>query len=188
MDNLEKEKINKLKLGDKETFHLIFKEYYLPLYYYAKNITGSKENAEEVIQNTFLRLWENPEVLNIDRSLESYLYKAVHNNSINLLKRLQIKEKYKNNYEQRILRINEINSQSEKNSLSILMAKELHEKIENCINSLPKQCQKIFKLSRYEGLKNKEIAEELDISLNTVIKQISIGLTKLRKSLNQYLK
>lgn len=187
MDSLEKEYINKLKLGDKETFHLIFKEYYLPLYYYAKKITGSRENAEEVLQTTFLRLWENPEVLNIDRSLNSYLYKVVYNNSINLLKQMQTKEKYENNYKQRIFEANEFYSQSEKNSLSILIADELNEKIEISINKLPKQCQKIFKLSRYEGLKNKEIAQQLDISLNTVIKQISIALTKLRKSLSQYL-
>jgi RNA polymerase sigma-70 factor (ECF subfamily) len=188
MNSPEMEVIRELKLGNKEAFHLIFKKHYLPLYYYAKRITGSKENAEEVLQNTFLRLWENPDVLNIDRSLESYLFKAVYNNSINLLKQLQIKVKYENNYKQRIMEANEFFSLSEKNNLSILVANELNEKIEISINKLPKQCQRIFKLSRFEGLKNKEIAEQLDISLNTVIKQISIALMKLRKSLSQYLK
>jgi RNA polymerase sigma-70 factor (ECF subfamily) len=188
MDNKEKEIVNKIRLGSKDAFHHIFKEYYLPLYYYAKKITGSKENAEEVIQNTFLKLWENPESFNVDKALDSYLYKTVHNNCLNLLKHLQTKEKYNNNYKQRIDEANDIYSLFERNSLSILIASELEEKIEASINGLPKQCQKIFRLSRFEGLKNKEIAEKLDISLNTVIKQMSIALTKLRKSLGQYLK
>lgn len=187
MDNKEKEIIKKLKLGDKEAFHLVFKEYYLPLFYYAKRITGDKENAEEVVQNTFLKIWENTESLNIDRALDSYLFKAVHNNCLNLLKHLQIKEKYNSNYKQRLDEANDIYSHLERNNLSILIAKELQEKIDNSVSNLPKQCQKIFKLSRYDGLKNKEIAEQLDISLNTVIKQISIALTKLRKSLSQYI-
>lgn len=188
MDNKEKQIVNKLRLGDKNAFYNIFKEYYLPLYYYAKKITGNKENAEEVVQNTFLKLWENPESFNVDRSLDSYLYKTVHNNSLNLLKHLQTREKYNANYKQRLAEANDIYSLLERNSLSILIANELERKIEASINKLPKQCQKIFRLSRFEGMKNKEIAEELDISLNTVIKQMSIALTKLRKSLGQYLK
>ena len=69
MDSREKTVIRKLQLGDKETFQSIFKKHYVALYYYAKKITGNKENAEEALQNTFLRLWENPGALNIDRSL-----------------------------------------------------------------------------------------------------------------------
>ncbi len=187
MNSPEKKIINKLQLGDKEAFHFIFKKYYLPLYYYAKRITGSKENAEEVLQNTFLKFWEKSEILNIDRSLESYLYKAVYNNCVNLLKQLQIKEMHTKNYKQKIIETNDFFLLSEENNQSFMVADELYEKIENSINKLPEQCRKIFKLSRYEGLKNKEIAKELEISLNTVIKQISIALAKLRKSLRQYL-
>ncbi len=187
MDSPEKKIINKLQLGDKETFQFIFKKYYLALYYYAKRITGNKENAEEVLQITFLKLWEKPELLNIERSLDSYLYKAVHNNGINLLKQLQIKEKHTDKYKQKLLEANDFLHISRENGPSVIIANELQDKIENSIDKLPKQCREIFKLSRYQGLKNKEIAEKLEISLNTVIKQISIALTKLRKSLSQYL-
>lgn len=187
MDSREREIIYKLKLGDKETFHFIFKKYYLPLYYYAKRITGSKENAEEVLQNTFLKLWEKPEILNIDKSLDSYLNKAVYNNCINLLKQLQVKDKYTRDYKQRLIEANDFFRISDENSQSIIVANELKVKIEENINKLPKQCREIFKLSRYEGLTNKEIADKLEISINTVIKQISIALAKLRKSLSQYL-
>lgn len=187
MEYREKRILKRLIPGNKETFHFIFTKYYLALYYYAKKITGSKENAEEAVQNTFLKLWEKPETLNIEKSLDSYLYKAVHNNCLNLLKQLQVKEKYTDNYRRKIQDAEDLYRITAENGQAILIADELHEKIESSISKLPKQCKEIFNLSRKEGLKNKEIAEKLGISLNTVTKQISIALTRLRKSLRQYL-
>lgn len=187
MESRENKILKELDLNDKETFQFIFNKYYLGLYYFAKKITGNKENAEEAIQNTFLKLWEKPEMLNIERSLDSYLYKAVYNNCINLLKKLQIKEKYTNNYKQKIADATDFYYLSEENGQAVLIADELHEKIESSISKLPEQCKKIFNLSRKEGLKNKEIAIKLGISMNTVTKQISIALARLRKSLRQYL-
>lgn len=187
MDIYEKKIVEELKCGNRKTFQFVFEKYYLSLYYYAKKITRNKENAEEAVQNTFLRLWEKPEILNIEKSLNSYLYKAVYNNCLNILKQLQIKEKHTHNFEQKIINANDFLSISQENGQSILIAEELKDKIEESINKLPKQCRHIFKLSRNEGLKNKEIAEKLDISLNTVTKQMSIALTRLRKSLQQYL-
>ncbi len=187
MERREKRIVERLIPGNKETFHFIFTKYYLALYYYAKKITGSKENAEEAVQNTFLKLWEKPEILNIEKSLDSYLYKAVYNNCLNLLKQLQVKKKYTDNYRRRIQDAEDFYKITAENGQAILIANELHEKIESSINKLPKQCKEIFNLSRKEGLKNKEIAEKLEISLNTVTKQISIALSRLRKSLRQYL-
>jgi RNA polymerase sigma-70 factor (ECF subfamily) len=187
MESWENQIFKELNLGNKETFQFIFNKYYLGLYYYAKKITGNKENAEEAVQNTFLKLWEKPETLNIEKSLDSYLYKAVYNNCLNLLKQLQVKEKYTDNYRRRIQDAEDLYQITAENGQAILIADELHEKIESSISKLPKQCKEIFNLSRKEGLKNKEIAEKLEISLNTVTKQISIALGRLRKSLKQYL-
>ena len=187
MESWEKRIVDEIKLGNNDTFQFIFKKYYLPLYYYAKKITRSKENAEESVQNTFLKLWEKPEALNIEKSLDSYLYKAVYNNCLNLLKQLQVKEKYTDNYRRKIQDAEDHYRITAENGQAILIADELHEKIESSISKLPKQCKDIFNLSRREGLKNKEIAEKLGISLNTVTKQISIALARLRKSLRQYL-
>ena len=104
-----------------------------------------------------------------------------------MLKNLQTKEKYAENYKQKISAASDFFLISQENGQSLAIANELNDKIESSIDKLPKQCREIFKLSRYEGLKNKEIAEELGVSLNTVIKRISITLERLRKSLRQYL-
>ncbi|MBA7548867.1 ECF RNA polymerase sigma factor SigW [subsurface metagenome] len=187
MDISEKDIIQKLKNGDEPIFQFIFKKYYTGLYYYAKKYLGDKHNAEEVVQNTFLKLWEKRETFTIRKSFSSYLYKTVYNNCLNFLKHQQVKEKYKEYYTQKIRNAEEYYSISQESGQSIYIAKELKSKIDKAIQELPGQCRKIFELSRFEGLKNHEIAEKLEISINTVQKQISIALCKLRSALANYL-
>lgn len=187
MDISEKDIIQKLKNGDEPTFQFIFKKYYTGLYYYAKKYLGDKHHAEEVVQNTFLKLWEKRETFTISKSFNSYLYKTVYNNCLNFLKHQQVKEKYKEYYTQKIRNAEEYYSISQENGQSVYIAKEIENEIDKAIHELPGQCRKIFELSRFEGLKNHEIAEKLEISINTVQKQISIALCKLRSALANYL-
>lgn len=187
MDISEKDIIQKLKNGDEPTFQFIFKKYYTGLYYYAKKYLGDKHHAEEIVQNTFLKLWEKRETFTISKSFSSYLYKTVYNNCLNFLKHQQVKEKYKEYYTQKIKNAEEYYSISQESGQSIYIAKEIENDIDKAICKLPGQCRKIFELSRFEGLKNHEIAEKLEISKNTVQKQISIALCKLRSALVNYL-
>jgi len=187
MDISEKDIIQKFKNVDESTFQFIFKKYYTGLYYYAKKYLGDKHHAEEIVQNTFLKLWEKRETLTISKSFSSYLYTTVYNNCLNFLKHQQVKEKYKEYYTQKIRNAEEYYSISQESGQSVYIAKELESKIDKAIQELPGQCRKIFELSRFEGLKNHEIAEKLEISINTVQKQISIALCKLRSALANYL-
>jgi RNA polymerase sigma-70 factor (ECF subfamily) len=157
------------------------------LYYYALKYIDNKADAEEIVQNTFLKLWENRETITISKSISSYLYKMVYNNCLNCIKHQKVIGKYREDYKQRISNAEKYYSISSENGQSVYIAKELENNIEEAIHNLPSQCRKIFELSRFEGLKNREIASKLKISINTVQKQISIALYKMRNALSDHL-
>lgn len=130
--------------------------------------------AEEIVQNVFLKIWENPANLEDVQSLRSYLYKSVINASINHVNR----EKNIAHHHQKIaadFTEEYLIDLDEENELIVLLYAE--------IDKLPPQCQKIFKLNRFERLKYKEIATMLDISERTVENHIATALKILRKSL-----
>jgi len=130
--------------------------------------------AEEIVQDVFLKIWENPEDLEEIKSVKSYLYRSVINAAINYVNRQK-------NIEQHHLKIaaessdDDLNDLDEENELIVLLHRE--------INKLPPQCQKIFKLNRFERLKYKEIALMLGVSEKTVENHIGTALRMLRKAL-----
>ncbi|RYG11366.1 MAG: RNA polymerase sigma-70 factor [Chitinophagaceae bacterium] len=130
--------------------------------------------SEEIVQNVFLKIWENPEDLAQINSLPSYLYRSVINASINYVNRqkniAQHHQKIAADFTEEYLI-----DLDEENELIVLLHAE--------IDKLPPQCKKVFKLNRFERLKYKEIALMLDISERTVENHIATALKTLRKSL-----
>ncbi len=138
------------------------------------------EASEEVVQETFVKLWENRKTLNITSSLKSYLFRAVRNSSLNVIKHEKIKDKYKS--------YNEYEIKNHSASLDEeIDASELEIKIRKSIDLLPSERKKAFIMSRYEGLKYKEIAEKLNISKKTVENQIGKALKFLKSELAEYM-
>ena len=164
-------------------FHWLYKNYYTPLCTYAFRITKNKDIAEEIVQDTFLKIWEHKESLVSVDSIPGYLYRAVRNNCLNHLKHLAIVNKYKDFSSQILTNAEDYLSVTQENGHSILISKEFEKQVYDAIDKLPEQCRQIFKLSRFEGLKNYEIAEKKGVTINTVQKQISIALEKLREML-----
>ncbi len=173
--------------GDPKVFRSLFDEYFGPLCLFALRFTRDKSSAKEIVHETFVKLWEQREYIEIKESISGYLYKSVQNNALNYLKRAQIKNKYNEAYAEKLRQAQEYFTVTRESGLSVILAKELEAKILEAVDSLPDQCREIFKLSRFTGLKNSEIAEKKQVTLNTVQKQISIALEKLRKSLSVYL-
>lgn len=186
-NNSDQYLFQKIKSGDKVALELIYKKYYTGLYYYTKKIVGDKTAAKDIVHDSFLKIWDNRTSITIRTSISSYLYRTAYNHSLNYLKHKQITEKYKNYQKEQIEVAASYLSISAEHGQSILIAKEFAQQIDMAIQNLPEKCRAIFKLSRFEGLKNKEIASQLKISINTVQTQISIALKNLRKDLYEFL-
>ena len=183
IDRMDNNFTNQSETAFNTNFHWLYKNFYVPLCTYAFRITTNKEIAEEIVQDTFLKIWEHKESLVSVDSLPGYLYRAVRNNCLNHLKHLAIVHKYEDFYSQMLASAEDYVTVTQENGQSLLISKEFEEQVYEAIDKLPEQCRQIFKLSRFEGLKNNEIAEKKGVTINTVQKQISIALEKLREML-----
>ena len=134
--------------------------------------------AREIVQDFFVRLYEKRLSINIDVSVKSYLYRSVYNCCINYLNQRNIHQKHIKNFEQE--------KNLEENPEEEMMTVDLQQMIFEIVEQLPARCQRIFKMNRYEGLKNEEIAKKLNLSKRTVETQISKALKILRSKLIDY--
>ena len=182
----EKEIISNLRKGDKETFEQLFQENYKNLVLYAKKFVMDTEIARDLVQDIFVYLWEKRQKLTINKSLSSYLFRAVRNASINYLKRESTKENYVKDF---LINLNEgsYKTSAREDAHELVVHKDLSKNIETIIETLPEQCRNIFKMSRFRGMKNKEIAEIYAISPRTVETQIYRALKVLKENLRPYL-
>jgi RNA polymerase sigma-70 factor (ECF subfamily) len=135
--------------------------------------------AREIVQDFFVKLYEKRNSLSIDVSLKSYLYRSIYNCCINYINQRNIQDKHLRNID--FERTVEENLENEINTV------ELQYKISEVIEELPAKCRRIFKMNRLEGLKNEEIAIQLNLSKRTVETQISKALKILRKKLAAYM-
>lgn len=177
VDN-EAELINKLKTGDVAGYEALFKQYYKPLTGYARTIIKNEEEAEDIVQQLFVSVWEKRKDLEIHTSFKAMMYKSVYNNCLNKLKH----ESVKRSYSAEVLK-----TTSSINSHEQIQYKELQNKITNSIDALPEQCAKIFKMSRFEYLTYQEIADRLNLSVKTVENQMGKALKVLRENMKEYL-
>lgn len=176
----EQEIIGAIREGNERIFEETFRKYYQSLCNYANSILKEMDEAEEVVQNLFLSIWEKRSELEISISLKSYLYRAVHNHCLNRIKHLKVREEYQQ------YAVNFYDASYESVSQTV-MKNELETKIEEAIKKLPEQCRLIFQMSRFEELKYHEIAEQLELSPKTVENQIGKALKILRVELAEYL-
>jgi RNA polymerase sigma-70 factor, ECF subfamily len=169
----------KIKAGDEKAFEALFRRYYAHLCLYATQILKNPSAAEEIVQELFVRFWEKREETEIETSLKNYLFRAVKNHCLNYIKHNQIKREYS----QKFLAENEPFSAE----YDFESQTELFRKIEESISALPEKRQEIFRLSRQEGLKYREIAEKMNISIKTVETQMGLAIKTLREKLRDFL-
>ena len=172
---------NILSHSGEEEFRQIFEVCYPRLLRFAAVYTGNIQDAEDILQNVFLRFWEIRASLQLDTSLNTYLLTMVKNHCINHLKHQQVVQRYSAN------RMTELQQEMSFNYYAFskfnpeqMDIESLERLTEKAIGELPEQCRKVFELSRYEGLKYREIAERLGISVKTVETHISNALKILR--------
>jgi RNA polymerase sigma-70 factor, ECF subfamily len=175
----EKDLIVRLKEGDQTAFELLFHFYYPGLVMYSVQFTTDRMEAEEIVQDFFVRFWQKHQQIILTDSLKSYLFLCVKNGSLNYLKHKKVEEKY-------IRKMAELSSHHLAYDPDLYVASELQEKLKNAIDLLPEKCREIFIMSRMRGMKNEEIAADLDLSKRTVETQISKALKVLRVELKDY--
>jgi RNA polymerase sigma-70 factor, ECF subfamily len=180
-DNLyERVLIRKLNEGDKNAFSLIFTTYYKDLVLFATNYIHKAEQAEEIVQDTFVTMWEEHEELSIDLSLKSFLLKSVQNKCIDIIRHQKVRQNH----------INDVVANSlnyEFNADDYLINSELEGLIKTALDKLPYEISHAYRMNRFEGLKYQEIAEKLNVSVRTVEVRIGKALCSLRQELHDYL-
>ncbi len=172
----EKLLLEEIKNCNSEAFEYLFKNYSPRLKAYAGRFVTDKDVVGDIVQECFLRFWEKRETLSAI-SVSSLLFTMVRNSCLNYLKHLAIVEKHRIAYlakidgEERLYYTDFLLDTEHK-----LLYKELQEQIDIVIDQLPKRCREVFLMSRFEGLKNREIAEILQISTTAVEKHIAKAL------------
>lgn len=187
MSEFSHEIVTQFIKGDESSFKVIFNFFYPRLYHFIKEYIPNDDQAENIVQDTFLILWKNRQNLKSDTNINAWLYTVARNNC---LKKLRDYKSGKGSLFSH--QINGLELEMNLNALSSLDTSELtfteiERIIENTLAGLPPQCRKIFELSRFENMKNKEIAEELEISVKAVEGQITKALKIFRKTLKDYL-
>lgn len=174
-----------LSIKNRKSFRGIFNDFYQPLFHLSRHYLEDDDEAKGVVQEAFVKLWEIRNELDSDSNLRNFLFTLVKNNCLNILKRRQILIRHHEK-----IRWMEMHYQYESlNRLGddYLEFSELKEKIDQAIRNLPEHCRVVFEMSRFEDLKNREIAEKLGVTQKTIEAHLTKALKILRKELKDYL-
>ncbi len=175
---IDPETIHQINAGDEKAFESIFRTYYSPLAWFALKYVSDQDIAEEVVQEVFTNIWIKSQSVVVETSIKSYLYGAVRNACLNYLKHQKIEQAYADRVKMTV---------SHGEAVDTLELDELKERIAVAMDRLPEKCREIFEMSRYDGKKYKEIAQELKLSQKTVENQMGKALKILREELGDYL-
>ena len=175
-DNPDKNKVIGLKNSDHDAFEYFFNKYNRRVYGFAFKLLNNKHESENIVQVIFMKLWENRELLNENLSIKSYLFQITKNTVTNLIKR-KVHHQVFIDYMKGSEVLNTLNEDIE--------YQELNKEIVKAIHELPERRKIIFLKSRYENMSYKEIAAELNVSVNTVDSQIRHALKYLKDQLRE---
>ncbi len=170
-----------LQAGNGEAYRYLFSTYYPRLHRYAMHFILDADTVDDILQDSFLRFWEKRDVITFT-SIQALLFRIVRNNCLNHLRDKAIQEKHTihapddNETWERLY-----NTDLLGNPDNELLYKELRQQIESVLSELPERSREIFEISRFEGLKNREIAERLGISVKIVERHISRALKLLNE-------
>jgi len=171
----EKYIFRKIREDDREAFKNLFDTYYASLCHYASHYLNDDSLSEEVVQELFVKIWEKRKSLDVDTSVKNYLFRATRNGCLNQIQHDKVRQLHGKKLKEALM--------SEDPATDYLISPEMILKLEEGIESLPEKRREIFRLSREEGLKYREIAEKLNISVKTVEVQMGLALKTLRQKI-----
>lgn len=176
-------KIIQLHQGlDEKSFEQIFRTHFNSLCIFARKYIKDTDVCKEIVQNVFVLIWEKRATIDLQKNIKSYLFSAVYSRCMN---HIRDHKKFDGNATEHIEVLNKKDDQDIEQQMH---EADLNSRIQQAIESLPEKCREVFQLNRMEGLKYKEIAEKLGISIKTVENQVSKALKVLRVQLSDYIK
>ena len=168
-------------------FEDIYLSYFSKMKYFAKEYVISEEDAENIVQDVFVELWENKKMLNMHMNLIAYLFTTIKNKCLNHLRHKLVVQETASKLQEEYtisLRMNLDSLEAFDNNL--FSDQDIEKIISRALDTLSEKCRTIFIMSKIEGKKQKEIAQELNISINTIETQMGIAYKKLRIELKDY--
>ena len=166
--------LDKLKSGDEDALTLIYKKYWQLLFTSGYNILKDRQACEDIIQELFIRLWNNRHAIEITVSLKAYLYASMRYEVYRQIRTGAVRADIFDELPERL---------PASSAYGNIEYKELIAQVSTVVDTLPEKCREVYKLSREEYLSHKEIASRLNISTKTVENHLTKALRQLRTSL-----
>ena len=167
--------------GEQSALKLLYDNYNARLFQLAYAIIRSRESAEEIVADVFIKIWEKREQVRTIENFSFYIYVAARNTSISYLRKQGYNKNF--NLDEAALPYYQLDATPEE----MMITNEILQKINRAINELPPKCRLIFKLVKEDGLKYREVAELLEVSTKTVENQIGIALKKIHEAIRIHL-
>jgi RNA polymerase sigma-70 factor (ECF subfamily) len=172
---LNKDLVTELKKGSSQAFNTLFEKYNGKIYNFSLGYLNDREEAKEIVQDVFLKIWNAREDLSEEKSLDSYLFTIAKNTILNTIR--------KSNYHQAYLNYVAVNQEKDILTEDEIDFQELEKAYKKVVGMLPSRRKEIFLLSREKGLSNAEIAQTLGISVKTVENQMTSALADIKRNL-----
>jgi RNA polymerase sigma-70 factor (ECF subfamily) len=165
---------------NEQALESLFRDHFVGLCKFAMGYVKDDEAAKEIVQDSFVNLWEKRDSIDLSKPVKSYLSTAVRNKCLNYLRDHK-------KFSTDLLALENLSHDPVYDQHDSLVESEMSEQITRAIDALPEKCRKIFELSRFRHLKYQQIADELQISVKTVETQMSKALQHMRNRLAEYL-
>ncbi|MBD3749770.1 MAG: RNA polymerase sigma-70 factor [Sphingobacteriales bacterium] len=173
--------LNEIALGNQKVFDELYQKHYKNLFMLSFKYTRDQEITEEVVHDVFIKIWNQASSIIITQSLAGYLARAVVNTSINVIRKNKLINEHQEKYEV------ELFTDFEENQDEAMGLEQKLIQLEMAIEKLPSQCKKVLLMSKFQKLKQQEIADELDISIKTVKNHLTYAYKKLKENINGHL-
>ncbi len=179
MENNDKLLFAQISDGSRPAFDRLFRKYYGQLVRFAMGYINDGPTCEEIVQDVFIKIWENAPRISITSTVAGYFYSSVRNHCLNYIKHESIKKKHEKGQSY----VNTDDNPVIGEKLNMDFFKHI---LSQAVKNLPVKCREIFEMAKFEGLSYDEIAEYLEVSTKTVENQMGIALKKLREAMLPY--
>jgi RNA polymerase sigma-70 factor (ECF subfamily) len=177
---LEKGTVSKLKEGDMQAFDRVYRHYAQKLFQFSLSLLKNRADAEEIVQETFLKLWANRHKIDLYASFQSYLFTIAYNTMMSVLRKRVSEQKY-------VDYVKSLNLIERETSVAGKVEfEEFNDQVRNIIEQLPPRQREVFRLSREQGLSYQEIAQQLGLSVNTIENHMTRALKFIKSKLAEH--